>query len=248
MNLLSRSLVLSLIFTFSSVTSANVFAGTLKEDVLRNVVDLSIDGQCVGSGICVRHEGRFVVLTAAHVAEAAVEAKVPQLELVIDQVNGLILKIMDSAPRTFLCTWRDGTTAEASVIGKNGNWFTTGLDLAVLMPENATEAFKKGWGSKLVDIKAELEEGEDVWFCGSGGAIPFMLEKTILNKQDGRFLTVNGIGWYGHSGSGVFVKRGGEYVLVGIIVHFIQHPDQWAKSPLQAERKIHEYLHSVLKK
>ncbi len=75
----------------------------------------------------------------------------------------------------------------------------------------------------------DVELGEDAWYCGFGSGMSWNLQKTIINRDDHDWTTVNGMGWYGHSGSGLFVKRGDKWVLIGVVVR-LQNPKN-PKSP-----------------
>ena len=83
-----------------------------------------------------------------------------------------------------------------------------------------------------------LVRGEEVWYCGSAKGEYGMLEHSIVNHPyygspgGSHYLIVNGNGWFGDSGCGVYVKRNGRFVLAGIMVHLL-----WgdARAPLGCE-------------
>jgi hypothetical protein len=72
-----------------------------------------------------------------------------------------------------------------------------------------------------VAATADYEEGDDIWYCGFGGGFSRNLQKSIINRLDEDTTWVNGGGWYGHSGSGLFRKVscccGTRYELIGVV-------------------------------
>lgn len=192
------------------------------EDVQRGVVDPSVqvenykkaqDGDeesetepgytsnGIGSGTCIRVRGELLILTAGHVVKGA--------DLVrIKKTFGVRVGL-------------DGISQRATVVAFSDP--DSGLDLSLVKPAD-------GYGEGLtpaavLDTPTVLHLGEAVWYCGSGGGIENNLERSILNRlnflmpgEPVPYLVVNGNGWHGHSGSGVFVKRGGRFQLAGVVL------------------------------
>jgi len=227
--------------------SLDAFAATLKEDVLLNVVHIDA-GKYLGSGITIVHNGELHVLTAAHVVSDVMKLKSIRF---IDAKGEVYSREEKVTPRYVDCTWKNDTKLRCQVVWYSADWEGGAIDLALLKPDAAGLKLLKDAGVKGATLAgkedAGLEEGEDAWYCGSGGGIKWGLEKTIISRFDDRYLVVNGCGWFGHSGSGVFVKRGDSFKLVGIISQFIQHPNENFKSPIEAERQLQTFLDGVPK-
>lgn len=211
------------------------FAGPLKDDMLQHVVHLNT-GDAQGSGVCVEHKGKVWILTCSHVVSDLMTPREVEVKIG-EQVH----KVTDTTPRLAECERKGGGTFKARVVWYSRAWESANaIDLALLEPMDA-----KGLkGCKLLPKGKEIEEGEDAWYCGSGGA-KFVLEKSIVSRLSRRYLDVNGVGWYGHSGSGVFLKRDGTYYLAATLSEFQQHPDDNPKAPLRCERQLHEFFDAV---
>ena len=201
------------------------------DECLRNA--LYVEGEhCVGSAVAIKHKGQVYYLTAAHVVADNCEPRT----LPFVDMFGRTHNIPDPRPRPMRCRGRDGAMHDAAIVWYSASWKDGGPDLALLKPARDYNLP----GAEL--LAGEPELGETAWFCGSGGAIPFVLEKTIVSLVDDRFLSVNGCGWYGHSGSGVFVERKGKLYLAGIVCHFMQHPGDNPRVPVECERQLRKFL------
>jgi len=115
-------------------------------------------------------------------------------------------------------------------------------DLALLTPEDdkwLVPAFQSS-------VDPVPQPGEEAWYCGYGSLVPFNLVKTIVNQMamHGE-LVVNGEGWKGHSGSGVFVKRAGKWVLAGIVVRPVASGSPHSPVGCVPWADIHTFLESV---
>jgi hypothetical protein len=163
--------------------------------VAQEVVDYSVivynsKRQLVGSGVRVA-EG---VLTAKHVTDAALRTSSDTLDWPLIVVTKNVFGAETSRRARLV---RD--------LAKH--------DLALL------EVWM-GFGSsyKPAPLATGLPVvGEDCWYCGGGGGLPFNLDRSIINQTNPEETVVNGNVWYGHSGSGVFVRRKGRAVLIGVV-------------------------------
>lgn len=199
-------------------------------------IQLPVDGgNIVGSGSLIQLQGKPYILTASHVVENCYVqtkrhyfgAKGEKVEFVEDSIKSLNI------------TLRDGRILKAKPVWRTADYYT-GADLALCEFEGDTPP--KDLVLASVDCCAKPTPGEDVWYCGSGGAFPFNLEKTIVNQLTPETLTVNGHGWYGHSGSGTYIKRGDKFVLVAVLVRFQEDPRRFFKSPVECERRLHTFF------
>ncbi len=143
----------------------------------------------VGSGVVVKYGGSEYVVTAKHVVEDLTEINV--------------IKREDAQVHTVI----------GDVIYRDENH-----DLALVRPRAHV------WGSAAAIMEpVEFCSGCEAWYCGTPGRLHAGIDKTIVNatcvERDGRRLFgVNGNGWYGTSGGGVWVMSNGRPYLVGIAV------------------------------
>src|SRR5581483_8694583 len=209
------ALLLALLLSLGSLAA-------VKDEVVAPAVRLEVPGEGYGSGVLIRHRGELLVLTAAHVAELAVEGK--------------------EAPFIINLTFMDGRVMGGEVIRFSPDWRKGEPDLALVRPCGLTDGLQP---AALVNGDPRFELGEEVFYCGFGGGFGPSLEKSIVNRVFARFIAVNGHGWFGHSGSGVFVKRRGKWVVAGVLVAFVVHPNQHPKSPLACEAALREWLDST---
>lgn len=154
-----------------------------------------------GTGTVIKHNGKLYVLTAAHVLDGA-DHKERQ---VIRSKKGRVY-----SERKASVTAVD-TTEDLALLALDD---PAGLSPALLPP-----------------TLTDPTPGEEVWYSGYGGKLPWNLQRGIVNQydpDDGYW--VNGGGWFGHSGSAVYVKRDGKLVVSGVLyaLHSIDNP----KSPL----------------
>jgi hypothetical protein len=96
---------------------------------------------------------------------------------------------------------------------KRGNDLST--DLAVLELRTPLKKMPSAHLLRAEDTSAA--PGEDVFFCGHG-IVPWNLQRGFVNQNRLDFFMINGVARPGHSGSGVFVKRGSDYKLAGVLV------------------------------
>jgi hypothetical protein len=103
----------------------------------------------------------------------------------------------------------DGSKAFTSIAGEVESHSETS-DIAVIRPACVPR--------DVVPITLrpiDLSPGETCWYMGTPDATHGMLERSIINRLDyhdygaGRHFIVNGNGWFGNSGCGVYVERGG---------------------------------------
>lgn len=161
-------------------------------EVADQVVACSVEVHCpdgYGAGTLVRHGGRVRVLTAGHV------------------VSGVK---PDEVCRVTMRRGKGKLDIEARVLRYDR---LADLALLQLSPDAPADLPTANLGLGV----AELEPGEDVLFCGPGGGLPYSLIHSFVNQERDGDLLVNGEAWFGHSGSGVYVKRDGKWLLVGVI-------------------------------
>jgi S1-C subfamily serine protease len=188
-----------------------LLAGPVREQIVKpSVVVANPDDRPNGTGTAIAVGRETLILTAAHVVAEAWD--VPATTWRDGDGNEVIAAPPDRKPRPVWVYTKDRkveTKRQARLV-----WYDAANDLALLRP-----ACAKGLVVAHVACpKIELDEGEDAWYCGYGGGLVQNLQKTIINQDDDEWTTVNGGGWYGHSGSGLFVSRGGKLVLVGVVV------------------------------
>lgn len=148
--------------------------------------------------------------------------------------SGVVVQVATAPPRKLVltCAHCCEPDQEMDVISRRGSkdatskakvvWRDVKADLALLKPQSEDSLV----AALIPEVDAvDVRPGRAVWYCGSGGGLTFSLVKSIVNQHKGGWLLVNGEGHYGHSGSGVFVRKGGKYLLVGVL------RGGWDKSP-----------------
>lgn len=216
----------------------------LRTQVIETSVIVGVGGDECGSGTLFTHKGKLYVLTAAHVVA---DAYATRYETTLDG-EGKVTKVAVQYVKPITVRSRLGkskTVTPARIVRYGADWEKDGPDLAVLSVDGPL----CGWRPATLATGSPVEAGESVWYCGFGGGIPWNLQKSIVNQNDGRYLVVNGGAWYGHSGSGVFVLRGGRYVLVGVVVAHMQLPRYYPRTPAECEplREVRKFLEGVVR-
>lgn len=177
-----------------------------------------------GSGTVIYHGGEVFVLTAHHVIETALA---PRKQTYFDEL-GKVVEVEVKAPLpvtiTNKCEKGNETTRVGDIV-----WSSQGPDLALVRPR-----CPKGLVSARIASRGTLSAGEACWYCGHGGGLPWSLQLSIINRPLYRGYTyVNGGAWFGHSGSGLFVRRANDnsgsrnrHDLVGVVVmiHSLDNP------------------------
>lgn len=168
---------------------------TVEQGVCDPYVQITIPGKCIGSGTVIRVGDETLILTCAHVAIC-----------MVDETDGAAV-----LGQAILTQGKKSWKADLAVVRFD-------RDLALLRPKSA-DGFS---GVAHYTGKEKLTRGEDVWYCGTPRGFHSSLERSIVNQvcPDG-MVAVNGNGWYGNSGCGVYVKRGGRFVLVGVMVRLV---------------------------
>lgn len=192
----------------------SVMAGPLTDQVISPSVEVCDKDSGIGTGTVIEWKGKKLILTAAHVIEDAGSFTV--------RLKSRVGKLI--------------RYHKATVILYDGI-----RDLALLEPVDPKTLPP---GAKIAPVNRELEAGDDVWYCGSGGGMFQNLQRSIINQLDDKFTWVNGGGWYGHSGSGVYrkSKRGYEMIAVLVVLRDGRNP----KAPLGCVPLAD--LHSFLKR
>lgn len=132
---------------------------------------------------------------------------------------------------------------------RTGAWFTAERvhgslehDMALLRPRFIPDGLLL---SRTAHITlGRPRPGEPVWYCGYGSSVPFNLDRGIVSRVHPDTVAVTGNAWFGHSGSGVFVRRGGNYYLVGVMSCLASDEEGYGylRTPVLAERLIGDYL------
>lgn len=173
----------------------------LPEEVLAPYVEVgSPGGGGTGAGTVIEVEGEKLVLTAGHV------------------VDGYKVKGEDERPATIRKQAEGLTSSQpADVIYFSPVEEKRGNDLALLRPRNA-----KGLKPARLLLTPELQVGEPTWYVGTPMGEHSRLERSIVAllhyqalKRD--WIATNGCGYFGNSGGGLYVERGGHYRLAGVI-------------------------------
>jgi len=184
----------------------------LEKGVIQPYVEVKTDSG-TGSGTVIRWKGETLILTAAHVVSHDGE----------QDKSGIVLR-QESAGKT--------VEREAEIVHFSAPEEYGGHDLALLKPVDAS-----GLVPAKLGLKLRLTPGQDCWVIGTGGGLHRNLARTIINRTDYRackgntFLLVNS-GYFGHSGSSVYVRDGDGYALVGVIVRIVWNGP---RSPLMAQ-------------
>jgi len=231
-----------------------VSGGTVYTDVVSPAVEVRCS-DCLGSGTVIKVPGteEILILTAGHVVEESMKGH-DETRLDGDG-NPHVEHIKKPSPVKIFT--KHGHTE--SVVPAEVVWYSSpddqgGHDLALLKPDKVD-----GLNPAVLGLDEELTVGEEVWYCGSPAGLTGQLEKSIINSldqdldfSDRMFLTVNGLGWHGSSGSGIFVKRTDMigcgksqdgYKLVGVLV---MGDDETPKSPCfcEPQQVIKDFLES----
>lgn len=186
-------------------------ASPLVEQVVWPAVAIRLADRPYGSGTVIDYKGKTYVLTAAHCCEHLYQTEERSY---LDKDGNLVLI-------------KRRVTKELDIVTRRGKveskrtakllWYDKDTDLALLSVD------ARGLTSaKVPDKDVEVEPGELAWACGSGAGVEFNLVRTSVAKVEDAAVTTNGKGlFFGHSGSGLFVKRdccGTRYVLAGVVV------------------------------
>lgn len=191
-------------------------------------------GSGYGSGVVLLVEGRPLILTAAHVVRAVVSPR----EVVRVCKRGRPVKQIETKPLPVRMVNRSGkvlSTRTARVV-----WMDRNTDLALLKPDSSE-------GLSVAELCEEaevLDPGEDCWYCGAGGGIHFNLQKAIINQEANGELLINGGGWYGHSGSGVMVRRNGRWRVCGVLLRLKDRTNPQSPMGCANLETIHTFLRS----
>lgn len=192
-------------------------AGDFCAQVISPYVEINSDAG-TGSGVVVKYKGEIHVLTARHVVDDYKEARLYK--------------------RTDCDNMEQAWVADVVKV-------STKSDLALLKPR-----VPDGLVPAKVDYNVKLSRGEDCWYVGTHSGLHAMLEKSIINRpvyeiddefERHKYTLVNGNGWYGNSGGPLYVKRGADYYVVGIVVRLAELN---YRTPICAERleDIREFL------
>jgi hypothetical protein len=239
------------IVTFFVLSGLLAFGGTVKEDIITPYWDINCPrGNLYGSGTYIQVGPEKLILTAGHVAEDFLGEST--VVTVSSDGKRHEVKTKSWSP-VQLMQQRAGTkkTVVGHVIWQSPIEEKGGNDLALIRPEEDLGSVAK------MDLSAVMEEGEDAWYCGAGG-LHASLEKTIISRtqvpnrygpQGKEYFVVNGVCWFGHSGSGVFVRRGSEHVLVGVLVRAATNPMEDPKSPAlcQSPGTVRDFLANYIR-
>jgi hypothetical protein len=231
-----RRTALSLVCLFLLVPTTVLGGPSLRKEVVDNAVILHVPG-AAGSGTLIDVNGERLVLTAAHVVDSCYQEET----VTYLGPDGKEFARTRATVKEVEAVFRDGTRLKGKPVWSNKDWRGGGLDLALVRLDGDL-------GKRSVAATAfgedRFDEGEDAAYCGYGAGVEFSLEKTIVNQYRDRYLTVNGIGTWGHSGSGVYVVRNGKWVLVGVVVQYAADPRKYPKSPCECEgpKSVRDFL------
>ena len=205
---------------------------SLEQEVLLPYVEfMDKSDTCIGAGSVIEYKGKVYILTAGHVV-AALNPK-DENGVPLSNEKKCHLRKVDEQGKQYQ-TW------EGRVVALH---YDLEVDLGLVEvpnPKGLTPAKFKG------DVK--LHRGQDCWYIGTPGRLHAWLEKSIIARPefysdlyhdwdpDGDYeevlrVGVNGNGWYGNSGGGLYVEDSGHFYLVGVIVE-LARPGE--KSPLLA--------------
>lgn len=173
---------------------------------VRKAVTVCDGDQTVGSGVVIRHNKKTYALTCAHVAEDFEQWATHVEPRAGSFVEGDIVEVL-TRRRVTLKPYRGAKGSGFAV------WVDKKRDVALV------EILGKFCIDPVViDPRAEVYPDDDVYYCGAG-VKPFNLQRTwvacVLPDEGALGLGIGG--WYGHSGSGVFKKRGSKFELVGMV-------------------------------
>jgi hypothetical protein len=179
-------------------------------------------GGAVGSGVVIRWRGKLRVLTCSHVAG---DAKTVTLRQEDDQGKVTI--------------W-SARVKRRSKLDEPGN---DPVDLALLEPKAPLGLLP----CRLSPGSLRLVAGEPCWYVGTPKGMHRSLERSIVNRPlmrlwGGKRVVVNGNGTYGSSGGPMFVRRGKQYVLAGIVSCFQRTNDARAPMGCESAETIRRFL------
>lgn len=188
-------------------------AASLERDVCAPFViveatETPCHGAAFGCGTMIEHRGRVYVLTAKHVPGP----------------DGKVKLIRYSHAR-------DGEERCAGVVVYRSEL----RDLCLIEPEISPA----GPVATVADDDSSL--GEDLWYIGAPNGVYGSVEKTIANHRPDSSLRrdrINGNGTFGSSGGGVFLHRGGRFVLIGVVSCFCSR----ASGPIYYEKSLPSFL------
>lgn len=223
-------------------------AGTLKGDVIAPYVEIqSSYGWGNGAGTCLQVDGETLILTAAHVVARNIKVRgakfTPSKVYYYKQEWDIPFPTLPSIGGWHLDPLP--ASREADLVWYDPPEEEKGHDLALLRPRHA-----EGLRAAPLGLSETLEVGEDCWYVGTPNGLHGALERSIINRTDHQmggntFTVVNGNGWYGNSGGGLFVKREGGYRLVGVVTRGIGANNPkcplGAESPVAIRRVLEEY-------
>lgn len=227
-----EGVVLSLLIAFLLLLAVLLAAGGIaKAGVPEGVVApyVQIGG---GSGTVIQLDGKPYVLTAFHV----VEDMMWDVSVYYD-VFGTKHEVKKRAEVPFKdargCPYK-GKVVFHTPVEEDG-----GHDLALL----EVLGDPRGLHAAALDLDAEMTPGRAVWYIGTPAGVAASLERSIVSRTDYEGWTmVNGNGWYGNSGGGLFVKRHGAFYLCGVVVRMTGTDNPKAAVLAQKPSTIKEFL------
>lgn len=228
---IAAAVLLLVLAVVGRAAGAPVMAGPESEQIVAPSCKVA-SPRGYGSGVLLTLPGKdgLYVLTASHVVEDAVQ----QAYVTYQDEDGEEHRL--AVPARMRCELADGRPFEGTVVFWNPDYERRGADLALLRAESDLEHPRT---AILLPEQVTFRLGEPAWYCGWGSGVPASLERTIVNHVGEQLLRVNGNGWYGHSGSGVFVERDGKYVLCGIVT---QLAALTPRTPIECEYRLLEFL------
>lgn len=158
----------------------------------------TMDGKCRGSGFLIAPDGEQLVMTACHVAETFKDKETGKYDAV------RLLKADDNGE----------TSWYGDVVYSDEN----GPDVALVRPRMRVPHLAAD-----LELTDKLRLGEPAYYCGTPAGYHGLFEQSIVSqphvyRDKCDFFMVNGCGYFGSSGSGVYVLRGGKPVAVGVVV------------------------------
>lgn len=192
--------VISFFLTYPSKERSVNPSTLLQKQVVESYVELRTT-ESIGSGVELLIDGpkgeEAVVLTCSHVVGTHTRVDVIKRSVGMDMT-------------------RRGKVIFKSPVEEDG-----GDDLALIKCEARFGFVPQKWRSPRI-----VNPGETVWYCGTPMGLHRSLEKSIVNQNDYEFFDktvylINGNGWFGHSGCGVYYYDGSDYRLFGIICRIV---------------------------
>ena len=153
-----------------------------------------------GAGTVIEVDGEVLVLTAGHVVAGY---KVKDAEDLPATISKKALDLTESQPADVI--WYSPVEEEK------------GHDLALLRPRNA-----KNLKPARLLLTPDIKIGEPTWYIGTPMGEHGRLERSIVaslgeRRLNHKWLGTNGCGYFGNSGGGLYVERGGHYHLAGVV-------------------------------